>query len=50
MGAVCAQRARAWVTLIVIRDVTASGLTPLLAVTVNVAWPVVVGVPECGPS
>ena len=44
-----AQRTLAWFTLIVMFGVTASGLTPLVAVTVNVARPAVVGVPERTP-
>jgi hypothetical protein len=36
-------------TVIVIDGVTASGLTPFVAVTVNVAGPAAVGVPERTP-
>ena len=41
----------AWAVLavIVIDGVTASGLTPFVAVTVNVAGPAAVGVPERTP-
>ena len=39
----------AWLTVIVIEGVTASGLTPFVAATVNVAAPAAVGVPDRTP-
>ena len=46
---VLVQRPLPLVTVIVMREVTASGLTPLVAVTLNVALPALVGVPDRTP-
>ena len=39
----------AWLTVIVMEGVTASGLTPFVAAIVNVAGPAAVGVPDRTP-